>query len=193
MGKVVYITYFVHGTTTDNEKGVASGWADPELSELGKKQCTELKEIIKGKKFDVVFCSDLKRSVESAKLMFGNSVKIIQDKRLREINYGDLTRADSKIIYSLTIKHIDEPFPNGESYKNVETRVRSFLKDLAKKYSGKKVAIISHRAPQLSLDVVIKGKTWEQAIKEDWRSKKLKEWKPGWDYRLKEEMLEGEK
>jgi broad specificity phosphatase PhoE len=179
----VNITYFAHNTTVDNEKKVASGWADAELSELGKKQSIELKELVKDKKFDVVFCSDLKRSVDTAKLTFDNA-KIIQDKRLREVNYGDLTRAPSEKIDSIILKHISKPFPNGESYKDVEKRVKSFLDDLMKNYSGKNVAIVGHRAPQLALDVLIKGKTWEQAVKEDWRSKKPKEWKPGWEYKL---------
>jgi len=60
----VKITYFVHGTTIDNEKDISSGWSDVGLSELGKKQSIELKNQIKGKKFDVIFCSDLKRAIE---------------------------------------------------------------------------------------------------------------------------------
>lgn len=182
---VVYITYFVHGTTTDNEDGVATGWSPGELSKLGKEQSIELKELIKNKKFDVVFCSDLKRAVGSAELVFGGNTKIIQDKRLRECNYGDLTGADSKMVESLTLGHINKPFPNGESYKDVEKRIKSFLNDLLKNYSGKNVAIVAHKAPQLALDVLVKGKTWQQAVKEDWRLKQPKEWKPGWEYILK--------
>jgi broad specificity phosphatase PhoE len=183
--KGVNITYFVHGTTTDNEKGIASGWSDAELSELGKRQSVELKKLIKNKKFDIVFCSDLKRAIDSAKLTFGDSVKIVQDKRLREVNYGDLTRADSNKVDSLILNHIEKPFPNGESYKDVEKRIRNFINDLLEKYSGKTVAIVAHKAPQLALDVVLKGKTWEQAVKEDWRSKQPKDWGPGWNYKLK--------
>ncbi len=57
------ITYFVHGTTTDNEKHVSSGWYDAALSELGIKQSSELREMTIDKIIDVVFCSDLKRAV----------------------------------------------------------------------------------------------------------------------------------
>ena len=41
----IKITYFVHGTTVDNENHLSSGWKDVELSELGKKQSEELREI----------------------------------------------------------------------------------------------------------------------------------------------------
>ncbi len=38
------ITYFVHGTTTDNEKEISSGWFDIGLSDLGVKQSIDLGE-----------------------------------------------------------------------------------------------------------------------------------------------------
>ena len=80
--------------------------------------------------------------------------------------------------------HIDKPFPNGESHKDVERIIRTFLEDIKQKFSGKKIAILAHQAPQLALDVILKNKTWKQAIKEDWRRKQPKEWKPGWTYYL---------
>lgn len=61
-------TYFVHCTTNDNEQHVSSGWKDVELSELGIQRSKDLKEKTQDKKFDVVFCSDLKRAHDSAKL-----------------------------------------------------------------------------------------------------------------------------
>ncbi len=179
----VDITYFVHGTSVDNEKGLASGWSDAELSELGKKQALELGQLMKGKKFDVVFSSDLKRAVGSAKLIFGDKIKIIQDNRLRECNLGDLTRERAERIESVILEHVDAPFPSGESLRDVERRIKSFLDDLLRQYAGKNVAIVGHRAPQLALDVLLRCKTWKRAIKEDWRYKK--QWRPGWKYRLK--------
>jgi broad specificity phosphatase PhoE len=183
--RYVNITYFVHGTTTDNEREVASGWSQSELSDLGKDQSIKLKEMIKDRKFDVVFCSDLKRAVDSTILTFEGNVPIIKDARLREVNYGDMTKFDSRVVDALILKHINEPFPNGESYKDVERRIRSFLDDILKNYNRKRVAIVAHRAPQLALEVIINKKTWENAVKDDWRLKNPKEWKPGWDYKLK--------
>lgn len=182
MTKTVYITYFVHGTTIDNEKEISSGWNDVELSELGIKQFIELKKQIEGKNFDVVFCSDLKRTVDSAKLTFGGWVKIIKDERLRECNYGRYNGKPSKIVESIQERFITERFPEGESYEDVEKRVDDFLDFLRETYSGKNVAIVSHRAPQLALDVLLKNKTWGNAFKEDWRKKKA--WQPGWEYVL---------
>jgi|SRR3989344_3129128 len=178
----IKITYFVHGTTTDNEKGISSGWSDAELSDLGIKQSIELKDQIKDKKFDVVFCSDLKRAVDSAKLTFEGEVSIIPDARLRECNYGKYNGEPSSIVEPMQEKSITERFPDGESYEDVKARIADFLEFLKKNYDGKNIAIVAHKAPQFALDVLLKGKTWEQAFAEDWR--KTKSWKPGWEYVL---------
>lgn len=182
--KVVNITYFVHGATADNERGIASGWYDIELSVLGRKQSLELKALLKNRRFCVVYCSDLRRALHSAEIVFDDRAKIMQDKRLRECNYGDLTRAESEKIDSLMLEHVDKQFPNGECYKDVERRIKSFLEDLHERHSGKNVALVAHRAPQLALDVLLKGKTWEQAINEDWRLTHPYEWRSGWEYKL---------
>jgi broad specificity phosphatase PhoE len=182
--RVVNITYFVHGATADNEQGIASGWYDIGLSKLGRKQSLELKALLKNRRFCVVYCSDLRRALDTAEIVFDQGVKIIQDKRLREVDYGDLTRAKSDKIDSLMLKHVDKPFPNGECYKDVERRIKSFLDNVHQRHTGKSVALVAHRAPQLALDVLLKGKTWEQAIREDWRLNHPSEWRPGWEYKF---------
>ena len=179
----VNITYFVHGTTTDNEKDISAGWFDAGRSELGIKQSIDLKEQIKNKKFDAVFCSDLKRALDSAKLTFEGIAPIIPDARLRECNYGTYNAQLSSIVEPLQEKMITERFSEGESYEDVKTRISDFLNFLKRDYNGKTIAIVAHKAPQLALDVLLKGKTWEEAFAEDWR--KTKAWKPGWDYFIK--------
>lgn len=175
----VKITYFVHGSTTDNEHDRSSGWSDVRLSDIGKRQSTELKELVKNRKFDIICCSDLKRAVESANAVFPGQ-KTIQDKRLRECNYGVLNGArEEEVIYE---DHITEPFPNGECLKDVEKRIRSFSEELKKNYNNKHIAIIAHRATQLAFEVITNKKTWKQAINQDWRNSS--KWQPGWEYVL---------
>ncbi|MFH1650357.1 MAG: histidine phosphatase family protein [Candidatus Woesearchaeota archaeon] len=180
---MITITYFVHGTTTDNEQHLATGWNPGELSEKGIEQSNLLPEQVKDKHFDIMFCSDLKRAVDSAEIGFKGKLPIIQDKRLRECNYGDMNGAPGSTFKDRMDEFVEEPFPNGESYKDVEKRMRDFLEFLKKKYNGKHIAITAHQAPQLALDVILRGKTWKQAIDEDWRKKKA--WKPGWEYNIK--------
>lgn len=67
---MIYLTYFVHGTTIDNESSVSSGWNNVGLSKLGINQAYTLKEILKDEVFDVVFCSDLIRAQKTAEIAF---------------------------------------------------------------------------------------------------------------------------
>ena len=135
------------------------------------------------KKFDVVFCSDLKRAVTSAKLTWEGVYQIIQDARLRECNYGTLNGASSDIVDRvIEEEYIEKPFPEGESYEDVKARVADFLEFLKKNYDGKEVAIVSHKAPQLAIEVLLNGKTWQEALAQDWR--KTHKWQPGWEYEV---------
>ena len=171
------IIYFVHGTTSDNIEGKCSGWNQVELTDLGRERAIKLGQIRKDTHFDVIFTSDLIRAIDSANLAFPN-IKHIQDKRLRECNYGDLDGKDKKLV--VYEDHIDIPFPNGESLKDVEKRIADFIKFLKENYAGKTIGIVAHRAPQLAFEVLTKNLTWNEAIKNDWRN--TKSWQPGWEY-----------
>lgn len=176
------IVYYVHGTTTDNASGKCSGWKDAMLSDLGKEQAVNLGRNTPYS-FDVLFTSDLQRAKDSSKLAFP-SFEGIADERLRECNYGDLDGEDKALInYS---NHIDIPFPGGESLKDVEKRVRDFIEYIQENYPNKIIGIVAHRAPQLALEVISNGITWEEAISNDWR--KNGNWQPGWIYEIKKTM-----
>ena len=173
------LIYFVHGTTYDNANKKCSGWKQIELNDLGREQAANLGKINSKIKFDVIFTSDLVRAIESANIAFPNVPKI-QDKRLRECNYGDLDGEDKNLI--VYEKHVNESFPNGESLKDVEKRIKSLIDDILKDYKGKTIGIVAHRAPQLAFEVITKNISWEEANKNDWR--KTVDWQPGWEYNI---------
>lgn len=171
--------YFVHGTTCDNEKGLASGQNDVPLSDKGINQAKNLKNLINKTNFDVIFCSDLLRAKQTAKIIFDGK-DIIYDSRLRECNYGNLNGKSNNLVdYSC---HVNIPFPGGESLNDVLLRISDFLDFIKNNYCGKKIAIISHRAPQLAIMVKTKNITFNQAISSDWR--RSGNWQPGWRYVL---------
>ena len=178
----IKIMYFVHGTTTDNASKLCSGWKEAMLNDLGKEQAENLGRVSRerGDKFDIMFTSDLQRAIDSSNIAFPN-VEKIRDNRLRECNYGDLDgEHKSLVIYE---EHIDDKFPNGESLKDVEMRMRDFVNYLKENYDGKTIGIVAHRAPQLALEVITKNISWEEANQNDWR--KTGDWQAGWEYEIK--------
>ena len=102
------IYFATHATSTDNEAKRSSGWKDVELSEKGKKQAKELREIFKNIKIDLICCSDLRRAVDTAKIAFGDSIPILIDWRLNEINYGKSNGAPSENVEPMKKEHIKE-------------------------------------------------------------------------------------
>lgn len=174
------ITYFVHSITEDNEKGLATGWMQGKLSEEGIKRALSLKADLSNRNFEAVFCSDLERAIQSTELFFGRKFPVFMDWRLRECNYGENDgRLATEFKKDQEHEYISKPYPLGESYKEVEKRIASFLNDLSHfKYNH--IAIVAHQAPQLALDVLLKSQSWEEAIANDWR--KSKSWQPGWEY-----------
>ena len=177
---MIKITYFVHATTLDNEQNISTGWAQGKLSDLGTEQAKELREQTKELQFDVVFCSDLERAIASADLAFSGKYKIIQDRRLREANYGDLNQHHEHEFNPDPYWCVNNKFPNGESYKDVEARISDFIDHLKINFPNQHIAIVAHKAPQFAFDVLLGKKTWKQAIAEDWRIEK--KWQPGWSY-----------
>lgn len=175
---MIEIVYYVHGTTIDNESKLATGWDQMPLSSKGVKQTQKAALQVNSNEYDVIYSSDLVRAIESAKILFANRKNEIKiDQRLRECNYGVFTKkANIELAYK---EHIEEPFLGGESLEDVEKRMRDFLKELALS-NYKKIAIVSHRVPQLALDVIISKLTWESAIKKDWRL--CGQWQAGWHY-----------
>lgn len=174
------LVFFAHATTVDNEAGISSGQSDAKVSPLGKIQIQNLRQAVKGQTFDAVFASDLSRAIETAKGAFDQSHQIIIDSRLREIDVGEYSGQPVAVTQTLMTKYIDQPFPGGESYKDVEARVNNWLTEIRADYSGKKIALVGHQATQLALEVICNHLTWQQAIDNDWR--RINAFQFGWEY-----------
>ncbi len=183
---MVEIIFESHGTTTDNEKHLSSGSADVALSALGERQAQELGERYAAETFAAIFCSDLQRSYRTGEIAFqGRGIPILKDRRLRECDYGDLTQHPSSEVDPAKLRHIDEPFPHGESYVQTTERMGDFLRNLFKEYDGKRVMIIGHRATQYGLEHWINGVGVKDAAAAPWS------WQPGWTYQLNQPLLKG--
>ena len=178
---MVKIVFESHGTTFDNEAKVSSGHCDVELAPLGEEQAKKLGERHKNRLLDAIFCSDLKRSYRTAEIAFTDrDIPIIKDARLRECDYGEMTRRPSSEVEAHRSEYIEKPFPGGESYTQAAARMKSFLQELRKDYQGTHtIMIIGHRATQYGLAHWLKDVPLPEAVTAPWV------WQPGWIYYLK--------
>lgn len=172
------IYFATHATSLDNELEISSGWRDVGLSELGQKQAQELAHYFSNIKIEQIFCSDLKRAHETAKIAFGKTHTITPDERLRELNYGDYNGKPSAIVGPMKKQHISTPLPNGESYQQAEERVHQFLREIREKYPEQTILIIGHRATHYGIDTFTGNRTLEEGFSEKFA------WQPYWEYEL---------
>jgi broad specificity phosphatase PhoE len=176
---MIEVVFETHSTSTDNERGIATGWGDSCLSETGRRQANELGERRRADGLAAVFTSDQGRAVETAELAFaGTGIPVHRDPRLRECDYGALNGAPVSRIDAERSRRIDEPFPEGESYRQVVERVSGFLAELAPAFEGERVLVIGHRATRWALDHLLDGAPLEELVDAPFA------WQPGWSYEL---------
>ena len=184
--KMMTIYYIVHSTTLDNQQKIVSGFFDSPLSDLGLIQAYQLRKSLQNENinFGTIFCSTLRRAKETAKIIFPNH-NVIEDERLKEINFGKFTHFPTSYINNQRNHYITNPFPEGESYEDVLVRIKDFLKENS---LNSTITIVAHQAPQFCLEVLSHKLSFNQAFKSDWRHMEAG-WKEFWIYHVK---IEGE-
>jgi broad specificity phosphatase PhoE len=169
------IIYESHSTSQDNENRIASGHLDPSLSELGKRQAIELGRRYIQNPPDILFCSDLKRSYETAQIALPH-VPRIQTSLLREWDYGIYNGRPVDEVESLKSFYIRKPFPEGESLESVVEKILIFLDGQLKILSNKKIMIVGHRSTYYALEHRYHRRSLELIVSAPWT------WRKGWTY-----------
>jgi broad specificity phosphatase PhoE len=105
------------------------------------------------------------------------ALRIIRDARLRECDYGTLSRRSTLEIEKRRAFHVDTPFPNGESYQQVVGRVSTWLTEVMLTFGGRTVLVIGHRATFYALEHLVRHVPLHEAVTSAWH------WQPGWTYR----------
>jgi broad specificity phosphatase PhoE len=173
------VLFETHATSLDNEAGLASGWFDVGLSTRGEDQARELGVRRRADDLAAVFCSDLTRAVRTAEIAFHDrTIPIVRDARLRECDYGTLTRRHAPEVEAQRASRISVPFPDGESYEQVVDRVAAWLNHTALAFGGRTVLVIGHRATFYALEHLIRRAPLHDVINAPWT------WQPGWTYRV---------
>jgi broad specificity phosphatase PhoE len=176
---VVQLIYETHALTIDNERGIATGWLEGELSTEGRVFAAELGRRWHDTELAAVYCSDLRRAVQTVEIAFaGRAVPVIQDARLRESNYGQLNGTSVARLEAERRRHVDVPFPDGQSYRQVADQMRSFLGDVAPRHQGQTILLVAHSANRWALQCLLDGQPLEELVDAPF------DWQPGWRFTL---------
>jgi len=171
MSKTTNVWFVRHGESEYNQKGIFTGWHDPKLTEYGIDQIKKLQNDFNENfiLFDKIFCSTLRRSIDSAIIMarefdspYENmSLNLI--KELKERDYGDWTEQSKEKILEKIGK--EEYFnirrgwetkpPNGESLRDVAIRVEPFIKKTFMSNPGGNHLVVAHGNTIRAIAVII--------------------------------------
>jgi probable phosphoglycerate mutase len=128
-----------HGETVDNANQIMQGQTQGQLNDNGIKQAREFSEAWKDKPLDVVLASDLKRSVDTAKIIAEpHHLEVISTPLLRERDWGSFT---GRYIPELK----GETWPDDiETLENLLSRAGEFIAYVKQTFPGKKVLAVGH-------------------------------------------------
>jgi broad specificity phosphatase PhoE len=143
-----------HGQSEANRGGIHQGWSLTPLTQLGRQQAASAAEYLRNWLFDRVFCSDLLRAEETARIIFPPPVEISLQPLLREVDCGQIsgmTSHEAQTHFGPRYKDCEansdwRPF-QGESVDMLHKRVQSFLMMLEESASCRRVAVVSHGGP----------------------------------------------
>ena len=174
------LVFETHSISEDNERGIATGWLGGRLSAKGRMLAAELGRRRWDDGIGVVFASDLNRAVETAQVAFdGSGMPVFLDWRLRECDYGAMNGMPSRELEAERPRRLDEPFPEGESWREAVTRVVGFLDELVTSHRRERVLLIGHVATRWALDHYFLGCPLNELVASPFR------WQEGWEYRLR--------
>jgi len=142
-----------HGETDYNKNGRYLGRTDISLNKNGISQAKELAGKISNLDFDIIYCSPLKRTVETARFIKQkHACEFIIDDHFIERSVGiyeGLTKDEAKNkypdLYARNITRIfNEAPPDGETINEVIKRVSDGLNNIKKQNQFSKIMIVTH-------------------------------------------------
>jgi len=149
---LVYIAR--HGETEWNVEGRTQGTSDIGLTDKGRKQALQLARRLKGEPIRAIYCSDLKRALETASII-GQELGIGMEVTplLREASFGEWeghTISEIERIFpgQLSRWYCDYTFcaPGGESLSRVRERIVEFISQIKalKMARDESILVVSH-------------------------------------------------
>ncbi|MCF7861411.1 histidine phosphatase family protein [Candidatus Woesearchaeota archaeon] len=145
-----------HGETVDNARKIMQGQLHGQLNAKGINQARKVGERLKDEKIDVIYCSDLKRAVQTAGeiIRYHPRTPTFYEKKLRERIYGDLEGKSEIEYHKQKIMHSrkSEFKPSGgETFLEVKNRMVKFYNNIIKKHMGQTILVVSHGSAIASL------------------------------------------
>ncbi|MBU5668346.1 histidine phosphatase family protein [Peptoniphilus sp. MSJ-1] len=167
--------YFTrHGETEWNKEDIIQGHLDSPLTDKGIEMGKSLREKSKDIKFDKIYSSDLKRALDTAKLIAGDR-EVITTPLLREINVGDWSgrkitdvKVEDSELYNDYFNHPEKyNRDDGESIFDLMNRVEKFFEEAIYPEEDENILIVAHGVTIVAMFDIIE----KIAVKDFWSNR----------------------
>ena len=149
-----------HGETEENKLRIMQGQLPGHLSELGKQQAETLADKMESEELDIIVCSDLARSYDTAMAVARRKgLEPVATPLLREMDWGIYT---GKVADEMDFTTLPESV---ETIDTMYERAGNFLAFLQKEFPGKRILAIGHGGFNRAIIVQIEKLAPEKILK----------------------------
>lgn len=174
--KITKITFVRHGQSEANLELISSSARDLyPLTALGKEQASHAAEKLMREEYDLAFSSPIIRARQTAEpFISASGLELRLDDRIAEIESGawegktqhDPSVKDARDAYKalpVEDRFLAKRGGTGESWSDLEVRVKDFLDDMLRTHAGKNIVCFSHQGTIEIVLKVLKGLSNEHA------------------------------
>jgi broad specificity phosphatase PhoE len=147
-----------HGQTEGNVEERYQGRTDTQLNEVGLQQADRLARRLSSEKIDCIYCSDLKRAMQTAeRVASAHNLTVNPRKELRELDVGEF---EGKRLEEIVEDHgpLEDMWsegewraPGGETLGELSARVDRFVADVKQHHKDGTILAVAHGGTLRSL------------------------------------------
>ncbi len=151
-----------HGQSTHNLRKLVAGQLPSSLTKQGREDARAVACLLKGRRFDLVYSSDLQRARQTAEII-RESLALCCPMRvsplLRELDYGEFTHRPVRETFAFLDyrRNRNRRYPGGEGFEDLERRARLFVDRLRSEAPGQRILVTAHAGSIRMLLLVLRA------------------------------------
>lgn len=149
-----------HGQTDWNVLHKVQGKANISLNAKGINQALQTKQKLESQKIDLIICSPLKRTKETAEIINSNrNIPIIYDEKISERDFGEFEGTeqenfDFEVFWSY---YKNFKYQKAENIKDFFSRIYSRLDEIKSEYRNINVLLVTHGGVSIPVNCYFNG------------------------------------
>lgn len=137
-----------HGETQDNEDGTITGQQDPGLSQRGRWQARQVRDVLRQERSDAVYSSDLRRAHRTAAIIVDGRMDVRRRPVFRERGFGRFEGGPKQAYRSWLESRAEGRGrvcpPGGETMDGAAQRFIDGLTALGERHPDDSVLVVAH-------------------------------------------------